>query len=51
MREATSVTVLREDPRTRKQVVVHKFSLAGFAANFLKLSEWCGFDPNKLKTS
>jgi hypothetical protein len=51
MREATSLLILSEDPRTRKQVVVQKFSLAGFSANFLKLSEWCGFDPNKLKTS
>ena len=47
---ATSVTVWRENPRTRKAAAVHKFSLAGFTANFLKLAEWCGFDPNRLKT-
>lgn len=50
MRSATSVTVWRENPRTRKAAAVHKFSLAGFTANFLKLAEWCGFDPNQLKT-
>jgi hypothetical protein len=51
MRSASSVTVTSRDRRSGKQSVVHKFSLAGFTANFLKVSEWCGFDAGRLKKS
>lgn len=50
MRASSSVSVLRENPKTGKPVLVSKFSLAGFTATLLKASEWCGFDANKLKT-
>ncbi len=48
MRSASSLTVLREDPRKKQQEVLHKFSLDGFTANFLKLAEWCKFNPDKM---
>ncbi len=51
MRAATSVKVVSLDRRSGKQSAFHEFSLAGFTANFLKLSEWCGFDANRLKQS
>jgi len=50
MRASSSVSVLREHPKTGKPALVGKFSLAGFTATLLKASEWCGFDANKLKT-
>ena len=51
MRAATSIAVTSQDRRGGRQSTVHKFPLAGFTANFLKLSEWCGFDANRLKKS
>lgn len=51
MRAATSIAVTSQDRRGGRQSTVHKFSLAGFTANFLKRSEWCGFDANRLKKS
>ena len=50
MRRSSSVSVLREDPKSKKLVLIHKFSLAGFSAVFLKASEWCRFNADKLKT-
>ena len=51
MRSSSTLSVLRENPRTKKQDVLHKFSLDGFAANFLKLAEWCKFNPDKMAQS
>lgn len=51
MRASDSLTVLRINPRSKKQEVLHKFSLDGFTANYLKLSEWCKFNPDKLVQS
>lgn len=48
MRSSSSLTVLRENPRKKQQEVLHKFSLEGFTANFLKLAEWCKFNPDKM---
>lgn len=28
--------------------IIDEFSLSGFTANYLKVSEWCHFDPNNL---
>ena len=48
MRSATTVSVLRKTPASRTPALVYKFSLAGFTALFLKASEWCGFDANRI---
>ena len=48
MRSASTLSVLRDNPRKKQQEVLHKFSLDGFTANFLKLAEWCKFNPDKM---
>ena len=48
MRSASTLSVLRDNPRKKQQEVLHKFSLDGFSANFLKLAEWCKFNPDKM---
>lgn len=48
MRSSSTLSVLRDNPRKKQQEVLHKFSLDGFTANFLKLAEWCKFNPDKM---
>lgn len=48
MRSASTLSVLRDNPSKKRQEVLHKFSLDGFTANFLKLAEWCKFNPDKM---
>ena len=38
------------DPETRSGELIHRFSLAGFTANLMKIGEWCAFDPNDIFT-
>lgn len=46
LRAGHTVRLERENPSTGVYEVVSEFSLSGFTANYLKVSEWCGFDPD-----
>lgn len=45
MRAASTLTVTRANATPERPPLVAEFSLAGFTANYLKASEWCGLQP------
>lgn len=51
MRAGSRLDVFRSNYRTGERGVIDSFSLSGFTATYLKISEWCRFHPDHLPQS